>query len=33
MDPALVLVSPLEILHFEFNPKDPNIIIGGAMNG
>lgn len=23
----------MEILNFEFNPKDPNIIIAGAVNG
>jgi hypothetical protein len=33
IDPLLVLTSPLEILTFEFNPKDPNIIVAGAING
>lgn len=33
IDPVLILSSPLEILTFEFNPKDPNIIIAGAING
>ncbi|CAD8180809.1 unnamed protein product [Paramecium pentaurelia] len=33
IEPVLLLQSPLEILSFEFNPKDPNIIIGGAING
>ncbi|CAK59134.1 unnamed protein product (macronuclear) [Paramecium tetraurelia] len=33
IEPVLLLQSPLEILAFEFNPKDPNIIIGGAING
>ena len=31
--PVLVLVSPLEILTFEFKPNDPNILIAGAING
>lgn len=33
IEPVLVLSSPLEILCFEFNPKDHNIVVGGAMNG
>ncbi|CAD8192077.1 unnamed protein product [Paramecium pentaurelia] len=33
IEPVLLLQSPLEILSFEFNPKDPNIIVGGAVNG
>lgn len=33
IDPLLILTSPLEILTFEFNPKDPNIIIAGTING
>ncbi|KAM3134985.1 hypothetical protein pb186bvf_012985 [Paramecium bursaria] len=33
IEPVLLLQSPLEILCFEFNVKDPNIIVGGAMNG
>jgi WD40 repeat protein len=33
IEPVLVLSSPLEIISFEFNPKDPNIVVGGAMNG
>lgn len=33
IDPLLVLSSPLEIMTFEFNPKDPSIIIAGAING
>ena len=31
--PVLVLISPLEILTFEFKPNDPNILIAGAING
>jgi len=33
IEPVLVLSSPLEIISFEFNPKDPNLVVGGAMNG
>ncbi|CAD8097048.1 unnamed protein product [Paramecium sonneborni] len=33
IEPVLLLQSPLEILSFEFNPKDPNIIVGGTING
>lgn len=33
IDPLLILTSPLEILTFEFNPKDPNIIVAGSING
>ncbi|KAL4510230.1 hypothetical protein ABPG72_010423 [Tetrahymena utriculariae] len=33
IDPVLILTSPLEIITFQFNPKDPNIVIGGAANG
>ena len=33
IDPLVVLTSPLEILTFEFNPKDPSIIIAGGING
>lgn len=33
IEPVVVLSSPLEILTFEFNIKDPNVVIGGAMNG
>ena len=33
IDPLLVLSSPLEIMTFEFNPKDPSIIIAGTING
>lgn len=33
IEPVLILSSPLEILTFEFNAKDPNLVIGGAMNG
>ena len=33
IDPLLILTSPLEILTFEFNPKDPNIIVAGTING
>lgn len=28
IDPVLILSSPLEITTFQFNPKDPNIVIG-----
>lgn len=28
IDPVLILTSPLEITTFQFNPKDPNIVIG-----
>lgn len=31
--PILTLISPIEITIFEFKPHDPNIIIGGAVNG
>lgn len=33
IDPLLILSSPLEITTFEFNPKDPSIIIAGTING
>jgi WD40 repeat protein len=33
IDPLLILTSPLEILTFEFNPKDPTIIVAGTING
>jgi len=33
IEPVLLLASPMEILCFEFNLKDPNIIIGGTMSG
>ena len=33
IEPVLILLSPLEIMCFQFNPKDPNIIVGGAING
>jgi len=33
IEPILVLSSPLEIISFEFNPKDPSIVAGGAING
>ena len=33
IDPILILTSPMEVLHFEFNPKDPNIIVAGTVNG
>lgn len=33
IDPLLILECPLEILTFEFNPKDPNIVIAGTING
>ena len=33
IEPILVLNSPLEILCFDFNPKDPNIVVAGAING
>lgn len=33
IDPLLLLSSPLEITVFEFNPKDPSIIIAGTING
>jgi WD40 repeat protein len=33
IDPLLILTSPLEVLTFEFNPKDPNIVIAGTING
>ena len=28
IEPILILESPLEITCFEFNPKNPNLIIG-----
>jgi hypothetical protein len=28
MKPILSLVSPIEIICFEFNPKDSNIVVG-----
>lgn len=31
--PVLALESPLEITTFEFKPHDPNIVVGGAING
>lgn len=33
IEPILILNSPLEILCFDFNPKDPNIVVAGAING
>lgn len=33
IDPVMILVSPLEILCFSFNPKDPFQVVGGAING
>ena len=33
IDPLLILSSPLEITTFEFNPKDPSIIVAGTING
>lgn len=33
IDPLLILSSPLEVLTFEFNPKDPSIIVAGTING
>lgn len=33
IEPILILDSPLEIVTFSFNPKDPNMVIGGAING
>jgi WD40 repeat protein len=33
IDPVLVLICPLEIICFQFNPKDPNILVGGGTNG
>lgn len=29
----MILVSPLEIMCFAFNPKDPTQIVAGAING
>lgn len=29
----LVLECPDDILAFEFSPSDPNIIVGGCING
>lgn len=33
IDPLLILISPLEVLTFQFNPKDPTIVIAGTING
>jgi WD40 repeat protein len=33
IDPLLILTSPLEVLTFEFNPKDPNFVVAGTING
>ena len=33
IDPLLILSSPLYILSFVFNPKDPTIIVAGTING
>lgn len=33
IDPIVILSSPLEIISFEFNPKDPNVVVGGSING
>lgn len=33
INPVLILLSPLEIITFAFNPKDPNQVVAGAMNG
>lgn len=31
--PQLILEAPDDIHHFEFNPHDPNIIVGGCVTG
>ena len=31
IEPILILSSPLEIICFEFHPKDPNIVVGNAI--
>jgi WD40 repeat protein len=31
--PILILVSPIEIVCFDFNPRDPNLVIAGGING
>jgi WD40 repeat protein len=31
--PQLILEAPDDIHHFEFNPHDPNIIVGGCITG
>lgn len=33
IDPILVLQSTLEVVCFDFNPSDPNIIVAGTMSG
>eukprot|EP00357_Protocruzia_adherens_P017227 CAMPEP_0114985762 /NCGR_PEP_ID=MMETSP0216-20121206/8050_1 /TAXON_ID=223996 /ORGANISM="Protocruzia adherens, Strain Boccale" /LENGTH=739 /DNA_ID=CAMNT_0002348121 /DNA_START=37 /DNA_END=2256 /DNA_ORIENTATION=+ len=33
MEPQFILISPVEINRFEFNPQDTNIIVGGCLNG
>lgn len=33
IDPVLELESQLEITCFEFNPKDPNVLVAGSLNG
>ncbi len=30
IEPILILSSPLEIICFEFHPKDPNIVVGNT---
>ena len=32
IDPILELNSQLEVVTFEFNPKDPNILIGNTLS-
>lgn len=31
--PQLILDAPDDIQHFQFNPQDPNIIVGGCVTG
>ncbi len=33
LPPNYILTTPVEITVFEFHPENPNIIVGGAMNG
>ena len=33
LDPIMILVSPLKIMCFDFNPIDHNMVVAGAANG
>ena len=33
MHPEFILESPIEVTCFEFNPGQPNVVVGGCCNG